>query len=331
MALSASTAYDRSRFFCCNSDGGTVSNAGKFQNPHRTLSGEDRAVVPFSGLRTLWVNTGTLCNITCAGCYIESSPRNDRLVWFPPEDLAACLAEAATAGEPLEEIGFTGGEPFMHPRIIPLLRMALDSGKRVLVLTNAMKPLHHHLGALVILAAEYGNRLTLRVSLDHYTQAGHEAVRGAGTWEPALHGLSALAEAGIRLSLAGRMTTAEPESVVRAGYAALCRDLRVPVDVSDRWQMVLFPEIDETVPVPEITTACWGILGKTPEQMMCASSRMVVRRRGADRPSVVACTLLPYDLRFDLGETLAGARGAVALNHPHCAKFCVLGGAACSG
>jgi hypothetical protein len=63
---------------------------------------------------------------------------------------------------------------------------------------------------------------------------------------------------------------------------------------------------------------------------MCASARMVVKRKGAARPSVVACTLLPYEEEFDLGPTLAGAAGTVALNHPHCAKFCVLGAGACS-
>jgi len=63
---------------------------------------------------------------------------------------------------------------------------------------------------------------------------------------------------------------------------------------------------------------------------MCASSRMVVKRRGAARPAVLACTLIAYEPRFELGATLAEAGGAVALNHPHCAKFCVLGGASCS-
>jgi hypothetical protein len=63
---------------------------------------------------------------------------------------------------------------------------------------------------------------------------------------------------------------------------------------------------------------------------MCASARMIVKRKGAARPAVVACTLLPYDPQFELGETLADSVGAVPLNHPHCAKFCVLGGAACS-
>lgn len=64
--------------------------------------------------------------------------------------------------------------------------------------------------------------------------------------------------------------------------------------------------------------------------MMCASSRMVVKRRGAGRPAVLACTLLPYDGQFELGTTLAEAAGAVPLNHPHCAKFCVLGGGSCT-
>jgi hypothetical protein len=57
---------------------------------------------------------------------------------------------------------------------------------------------------------------------------------------------------------------------------------------------------------------------------------MVVKRKGEARPVVVPCTLLPYDPQFDLGHRLGEAGGAVPLNHPHCAKFCVLGGGSCS-
>ena len=88
--------------------------------------------------------------------------------------------------------------------------------------------------------------------------------------------------------------------------------------------------MDDTTDVPEITTECWDILGKSPQDVMCASSRMVVKRKGAKAPSVVACTLLPYEAEFDLGATLEDAERAVRLNHRHCAKFCVLGGASCS-
>ena len=94
--------------------------------------------------------------------------------------------------------------------------------------------------------------------------------------------------------------------------------------------MVLFPEMNPTDEVPEISQACWGVLGVDPRDIMCASSRMVVKRRDADRPTVVSCTLLPYEPEFELGETLRAAAAPIRLNHPHCARFCVLGGASCS-
>ena len=93
---------------------------------------------------------------------------------------------------------------------------------------------------------------------------------------------------------------------------------------------VLFPEMDETVDVPEITTDCWGILNKSPDSVMCSSSRMVVKRKGSAAPAVLACTLLPYSEEFEMGQSLEEAEKPVRLNHPHCAKFCVLGGASCS-
>ena len=54
------------------------------------------------------------------------------------------------------------------------------------------------------------------------------------------------------------------------------------------------------------------------------------QRKGAGVPSVLACTLLAYDPRFELGASLKDAAGSVSLNHPYCASFCVLGGGACS-
>jgi hypothetical protein len=139
-----------------------------------------------------------------------------------------------------------------------------------------------------------------------------------------------LAANGFDIHVAGRRFSDESEGVVRAGYARLFAELGVAVDAASPVALVLFPEMDPTVDVPEITTSCWGILKKSPDSVMCASSRMVIKRKDAARPAVVACTLLPYDPQFELGETLAESRGAVRLNHPHCAKFCVLGGAACS-
>jgi hypothetical protein len=304
-------------------------DAAKFRDPLRTARGEVRAQVSLAALRTLWINTGTLCNLACRTCYIESSPKNDALVYPALAEVESYLDEAQALGT--REIGFTGGEPFMNPDAVAMIAAALSRGFDVLVLTNAMRPMRRHEAALSALRERFGEKLTLRVSLDHHTRPFHEAERGPNTWDKALDGCRWLAEQGFRLAIAGRAVADESEAAARAGYAALFAAHRLPVDAHDPAALVLFPEMDATSDIPEISEACWGILGVSPGAVMCATSRMVVKRKGAPRPHVVACTLLPYDDRFAMGETLAEAAGAVSLNHPHCARFCVLGGASCSG
>lgn len=309
-----------------------TANIGKFTDPARTAKGEPRATVALSGLTTLWFNTGTLCNITCVNCYIDSSPTNDALVYLTRTEVARFLDEAAGGHPELGEVGFTGGEPFVNPEMIGLAEEALSRGYRVLILTNAMRPMMRPRvqTGLVDLQARFGDRLVLRISLDHHTPALHDALRGAGGFAETLAGMHWLRAQGVRMTVAGRSTWGETDAAARGGYAALYAAEGFDIDAQDPAATVIFPEMDMAAEVPEITTACWGILHKSPDSVMCASSRMVVRRKGAPAASVVACTLLPYDMQFDLGPTLAEAARPVALNHPHCAKFCVLGGASCS-
>lgn len=304
--------------------------AEKFSDPAWTAKGEPRAIVPLTALDTLWFNTGTLCNLACATCYIESSPTNDALVFIKAADVAVYLDEIAATGLPTSEIGYTGGEPFMNPEFVPMLTNTLERGFAALVLSNAMKPMRRYEAGLLGLREQYGNKLTIRVSLDHHTQAAHEAERGPRSWDPGLDGLRWLSANGFSIAVAGRMLPGESEADERAGYAALFAAENIAVDAADHMRLVLFPEMDESADIAEITTGCWGILDKNPADIMCATSRMVVHRKGEPKPRVAACTLIPYDPDFDLGETLAEASGEVSLNHPHCARFCVLGGASCS-
>ena len=302
----------------------------KFEDPRLTAKGEPRAWSPPLRLRTLWLNTGTLCNIACENCYIESTPTNDALQYLSLADALPFLDEAKAMGA--AEIGITGGEPFMNPDILGIVEAALERGFEVLVLTNAMRPMMRPRvqAGLLDLPAEARARLTLRVSLDAHDASGHDAERGAGSFARACAGIAWLAEHGFRLALAGRIARAEDEGQARAAYAGLARSLGFDLDPDDVAQLVLFPEMRAKDDPPEITTACWGILNKSPDSVMCASSRMIVRRRGAVAPEVLACTLLAYDPRFSLGATLAEASRGVPLNHPWCATFCVLGGASCS-
>lgn len=303
----------------------------KFHHAHITADGKARARVALERLRTLWFNTGTLCNLACANCFMESTPRNDALVYLRAAEVEAFLSEAENLDLGVEEVGFTGGEPFMNPDMLDMLGSSLGRGHRALVLTNGMRPMMKSAEGLLALKDRFGQRLALRVSVDHFRRELHEEERGRRSWTQAMHGLQWLDVNGFNLCVAGRLRWSDDERGMRTGFEKLFEAHGIGLDVWDPERLVLFPEMDEDADTPEITTECWQLLGVRPSDIMCASSRMVVKHRGAKRPTVVSCTLLPHEEPFDLGPTLSGALGEVALNHPHCSRFCVVGGGKCSG
>ena len=303
----------------------------KFSNPLITRDGDQRAFVEFNGFKTLWFNTGTLCNIACSNCYIESSPKNDRLVYLSFADVVEFLDELEELSVKTCEIGFTGGEPFLNPDFLKMLAECQRRDLSIMVLTNAMKPLQNKIDGLLQLKKAFGaKKIVFRVSIDHYNKDLHEVERGAGTWDPMIKGLRWLRDNKYTINVAGRSLSQESDNECREGYKTLFDELGLQLDAYNPNELVIFPEMDITVDVPEITTNCWEILSVRPETQMCASSRMVVKRKGQERPIVVSCTLLPYEREFELGKTLSEASKKIYLNHQHCSKFCVLGGASCS-
>src|SRR6266851_5801684 len=101
----------------------------KFRDPLVTATGERRARVALGSLATLWFNTGTLCNLTCGHCYIESSPKNDRLVYLSTAEVAEYLNEIENLGLGTKLIAFTGGEQFRaETQIFDLVQVFGDLG-----------------------------------------------------------------------------------------------------------------------------------------------------------------------------------------------------------
>ena len=305
----------------------------KFADPYITDDGSQRAHVDLHELKTLWLNTGTLCNLACENCYIESTPSNDRLSYLTLEEALPYLNEIQQNGLGTQEIGITGGEPFMNPEILAIMQACLSRGFKLLVLTNAMRPMMRPRiqAGLLDLLKTYGKAMTIRVSVDHFKQTLHEEERGPDSWAPMIKGLRWLSRNKFQIDIAGRTRWGECEDELRQGFAVLFQQQKICVDALDATQLTLFPEMNDHTHVPEITTDCWNILGVAANDMMCATSRMVVKHKDQEQTSVMACTLLAYDEQFNLGTTLKQAAKSVHLNHPHCAKFCVLGGGSCSG
>ena len=299
----------------------------KFKNQKITADGSNRAFIEARNIKTLWFNTGTLCNIECKNCYIESSPKNDRLVYLTFEEVKSFIDEALDKNLGTNEIGLTGGEPFMNKDIMKMIDYSLNKKFKVLVLSNAMKPMLNRTNELIKL--NHPN-LIIRVSIDHYQKEKHEEIRGKNTYNVMLQGLKWLNENNFNYTLATRLLWDEKEEDLRKNFGVFIKNNNLRLDTNSPKQLVTFAEMDEKIDTPEITTSCWDILKKDPNDVMCSWSRMVVRKKNSKSPSVIACTLLPYADEFDLGETLTNSLQKIYLNHKHCSKFCVLGGSSCS-
>ena len=299
----------------------------KFKNQKVTADGSNRAFIEARNIKTLWFNTGTLCNIECKNCYIESSPKNDSLAYLTFEEVKSFIDEAIDKNLGTNEIGFTGGEPFMNKDIMKMIDYSLRKRLKVLVLSNAMKPMLNRTKELIKL--NHSN-LTIRVSIDHYEKEKHEEIRGKNTYDVMLQGLKWLNENNFNYTLATRLLWNEKEEDLRKNFGTFIKNNNLRLDTNSPKELVTFAEMDEKIDTPEITTSCWDILNKDPNDVMCSWSRMVVRKKNSKNPSVIACTLLPYADEFDLGETLTNSLQKIYLNHKHCSKFCVLGGSSCS-
>ena len=106
----------------------------------------------------------------------------------------------------------------------------------------------------------------------------------------------------------GRALWLESDEKARLGYLALFKKEVFNIYLLDPIQTVIFPELEETVSLPEINMALWNILGENPQAIMCSSSQMVVKRKAFKETRVITCTLLPYEEEFDLGSSLKDAK-----------------------
>ncbi len=159
------------------------------------LLSPDPPELQLAALDTLWLQvTGTLCNIACLHCFISCGPKNHQHEMMTVEQVRAALDEARRQG--VREYYFTGGEPFLHPNIKELITMALEQGP-LNILTNGIlidDEIAAWLGE-IFRSARYS--LDLRVSLDGSTAEDNDKVRGKGTYQSIMAGITRLAQHGI--------------------------------------------------------------------------------------------------------------------------------------
>ena len=152
-------------------------------------------VAPFLRLSALWIQiTGTWCNLECTHCINASGPSDPWLKPMAPEIARNAIREADELG--VKEIYFTGGEPFLHGEILELLADALAVAPTT-VLTNGTLIDDAMADRLAALARRSLYSLEIRVSLDDTDTEKNDRVRGAGTFDKAVHAIQLLHERGL--------------------------------------------------------------------------------------------------------------------------------------
>ncbi|MEZ6071780.1 MAG: radical SAM protein [Pirellulales bacterium] len=153
----------------------------------------DRDAAPqlaMSHLDDLWFQVGgTLCNYTCHHCFISCSPHNDTFGFLTLDDVSHHLTESVALG--VKEYYFTGGEPFLNPDIVPILSATLQYGPAT-VLTNAAVLKDAWLAALAEAESHSTYSLEFRVSLDGFSAATNDPIRGDRTFERTMRGIERL-------------------------------------------------------------------------------------------------------------------------------------------
>ncbi len=290
--------------------------------------------VPFGHLRALWFQlTGTLCNLTCVHCFISCSPTNHSLEFLASETVYRYLDEAVPMG--VREIYFTGGEPFMHKEILPILERSLQVAPTS-VLTNGTLITPRTAEALGQLQAASPYSLEIRVSLDDVDEAQNDAVRGKGALSKALQALQLLQEQGIPPIVAvteylyantGPPAPPREHNGEGSGFYRKFRDFLMANGI-DKPRLKMIPvfamgQLEGTVPLAQYVTSDM-LEGFDSDTLQCTSSRIV-----ADG-GVYACPLLVGEPQALLStDSLADALQPCTLYHTAC-HTCYVTGMTCA-
>jgi sulfatase maturation enzyme AslB (radical SAM superfamily) len=288
-------------------------------------AGEARGYIQPHALRELWFHTGTACNLACPFCLEGSKPGDARLGRITLADAKPFIDEAVEIG--VEQLSFTGGEPFIVKEFVDILRYA-SQFRPCLVLTNGTAPVLKRLRAIASLRAQ-PHAVAFRVSIDYPDRNRHDAGRGAGTFDQSWAALEKLHALGFKVSIARQIEKGENAAAVAEAYAGLLAEHALPRTTT----IVGFPDFllpGAHAAVPTITEHCMTTYQSehTRRQFMCAFSKMIVKQAG--RMRVYACTLVDDDPAYDLGGTLAESMPKrVALQHHRCYS-CFAYGSSCS-
>lgn len=288
-----------------------LSSVGRIGNPSYEL--QRSPLVPLAHLDDLWFQVaGTRCNLTCRHCFISCSPHNHSFGFLDLETVRSRLEESVGLG--VKEYYFTGGEPFLNRDMTAILELTLRYGPAT-VLTNGTVFKDEWLERLRRADEASPYSLEFRVSIDGCTAADNDPIRGAGTFDRALHGIRQLVQHGfLPIITVARTRDDQEDAALVHGFVKLLRS-----NGYERPRLKILPTLrigaeaerqrgyhDEERMTPEM------MAGFDQGHLVCNHSRVVTDR------GVYVCPILIEAPDACLGNSLAESLTAYPLRHQAC-------------
>ena len=131
------------------------------------------------GPRRLTVELANICNLHCSYCFrADDNLYSSHAEFFPIDLLRRVIGEARTAAN-IKSVGFTGGEPTLHPAFSETLQAVGEAGLTGSFVTNGW----HFDRVWPAIQANRDAVSHVAFSLDGITRESHDRWRGAGSFD----------------------------------------------------------------------------------------------------------------------------------------------------
>lgn len=288
-----------------------------------------------AGIVDIWFAPTYKCIYKCPQCHCQSSPTNNKVAMMTLSTVRKRLVEIREAqlhfGIKKVKFCVTGGEPFMHPQMPQILELfhSYDLPSEILVLTTG-----HSFGKCgKKVAPHLTKNVEIRISIDHYTEAGHVEHRHNAAlknqpdiWQAVLDGMAYLQDKDCKIGVTGQVPAHETRAQVVQGYRDLfaAHQWRVDGQVNIFDSVITnYDEHGDADLLPNgITRDCLTQFDKTLQDipaLMCASSMLITE------DYIAPCTIIPYNTSYQHKGTVSDVISSrLTLAHKNC-SWCLNG------
>lgn len=160
----------------------------------------------------VWFYSNYHCNLTCTYCFTESSPSTPKMA-LDPETIIDLARQSADLG--YTQFGVTGGEPFLLPYIVDVLKELAAIGPTI-VISNGTVFGPRRFARATELA---GHDVAIQISLDAPEPDLNDEMRGPENFAKVTEVIPRLVDAGVKVRIA---TTVEPDRLDLHQHDQLC-------------------------------------------------------------------------------------------------------------